>query len=125
MNGGIKARRQALDILKQAAPDNALANYLSAGNYFKSGQPEQAIEELQAGAAKLNFNDYTQDSIQSMTEAYMAAGYSEAEAKLAATTGAHRRGDSGRLSICVGDSRPAGCAGHDGDYWDAHVRVPG
>jgi len=85
---GLKTRRQALDALKQAAPDNALANYLSAGNYFKSGQPQQAIEELQAGAAKPKFNDYTQDSIQSMTEAYMAAGYSEAEAKLAATSGA-------------------------------------
>jgi hypothetical protein len=84
----VKARRQALDVLKDAAPDNALANYLSAGNYFSSGQAEQAVQELQAGAAKSNFNDYTQDSIQSMTEAYLAAGYSEAEAKLAATSGA-------------------------------------
>ena len=84
----IKARRQALDVLKEAAPDNALANYLSARNYFVSGQTEQAIQELQAGAGKSNFNDYTQDSIQSMTEAYLAAGYSEAEAKLAALTGA-------------------------------------
>jgi len=85
---GIKARRQALDVLKEAAPDNALVNYLSARNYFASGQPGQAIQELQAGAVKPNFNDYTQDSIQSMAEAYLAAGYSEAEAKLAAVTGA-------------------------------------
>jgi hypothetical protein len=84
----VKSRRQALDVLKEAAPDNALANYLSAGNYFASGQPEQAIQEMQAGATKSNFNDYTQDAIQSMTEAYMAAGYSEAEAKLASLTGA-------------------------------------
>jgi hypothetical protein len=84
----LKARRKALDVLKQAAPDNALANYLSAGNYFKSSQPEQAIQELLAGAAKPNFNDYTQDAIQSMTEAYMSAGYSEAESKLAALSGA-------------------------------------
>jgi hypothetical protein len=85
---GLKARRQALDVLKEAAPDNALVNYLSAGNYFASGRPEQAIQELQAGAAKPNFNDYTQDGIQNMTEAYMAAGYSEPEAKMAALTGA-------------------------------------
>jgi hypothetical protein len=83
----LKVRREKLDLLKEAAPDNALVNYLSAGNYFASGQRDLALQELQAGAAKPNFNDYTQDSIQSMTEAYMAAGYSEAEAKLSATTG--------------------------------------
>jgi hypothetical protein len=85
---GLKGRRQALDVLKQAAPDNALANYLSAQNYFKSGQPELAIQEMQVGAAKPKYDDYTQDAIQSMQEAYEAAGYSEAEAKLVASTGA-------------------------------------
>ena len=84
----LKARRQALDLLKQAAPDNALANYLSAANYFKSGQPEQAIQELQAGAAKPKYDDYTQQAIQSMGEAYCAAGYLDFEAKAAATFGA-------------------------------------
>jgi hypothetical protein len=33
-------RRQWLDAFKQSAPDNALANYLSARDYFKSGQNE-------------------------------------------------------------------------------------
>jgi hypothetical protein len=84
----IQARRQALDTLKEIAPDNALANYLSAGNYFASGQPERAIQEMQIGSAKLTYDDYTQEGMQSMTEAYMAAGYSEAESKLAANTGA-------------------------------------
>jgi hypothetical protein len=83
----LQARRQALDLLKQAAPDNALANYLSAANYFKSGQPELALQELQAGAAKRQYNDYTQDDIQSMEEAYRAAGYSDIESKAAATSG--------------------------------------
>ena len=83
-----RARRQALDVLKQAAPDNALVNYLSARNYFTSGQPELAIQEMQTGAAKPDYDDYTRDAMQSMTEAYLAAGYSEAEAKLAANTGA-------------------------------------
>jgi hypothetical protein len=86
--GALQARRQALDLFKQAAPDNALANYLSAANYFKSGQPELALQELQTAAAKPTYNDYTQDAIQSMEEAYLAAGYSEVEAKAAATTGA-------------------------------------
>ena len=85
---GIRSRRQALDLLQEAAPDNALVNYLSARNYFASGQPERAIQEMQAGAAKPNYDDYTRDDMQSMTEAYLAAGYSEAEAKLAANTGA-------------------------------------
>ena len=86
--GALQARRQALDVLKQAAPDNALANYLSAANYFKAGQPELALQELQAGAAKPRYNDYTQDAIQSMEEAYRAAGYSDVESKAAATSGA-------------------------------------
>jgi hypothetical protein len=86
--GALQARRQALDLLKQAAPDNALANYLSAANYFKSGQPELAVQELQAGAAKPSYNDYTQDAIQSMEEAYRAAGYSDIDSKAAATSGA-------------------------------------
>jgi hypothetical protein len=85
---GVKARRQALDTLKQAAPDNSLANYLSAANYFKSGEPALAISEMQAGASKVGFSDYTHDAIQNMTEAYMAAGYSEAESKAAASMGA-------------------------------------
>ena len=85
---GLKVRREALDALKQAAPDNAIANYLSAANYFRSGQTEQAIQEMQAGAAKAKYDDYIQDAIQSMTEAYLAAGYPEAESKLAAMSGA-------------------------------------
>lgn len=83
----LQARRQALDLLKQAAPDNALANYLSAANYFKSGQPQLALQELQAGAAKPAYNDYSQDAIQGLEEAYRAAGYSDVESKAAATSG--------------------------------------
>jgi hypothetical protein len=86
--GGLNARRQALEALKQADPGNALADYLSAANYFKSGQPALAMQEMQAGAGKAKYNDYTQEAIQSTTEAYLAAGYSEAEAKLVAVSGA-------------------------------------
>ena len=37
-------RRQWLDAFKQSAPDNALANYLSARDYFKSGQNDEAAQ---------------------------------------------------------------------------------
>lgn len=83
-----KIRRQWLDTLKQAAPDNALANYLSAANYFKTGQAELAVQEVMAGAAKPSYDDYVLDSMQSADEAYRAAGYSEADAKALSTSGA-------------------------------------
>jgi hypothetical protein len=82
---GLKVRRQALDQLKVAAPDNALANYLSAANYFKSGQPELAFQEMEAGAAKPRYDDYTLEAMQGLTEAYQAVGYSDAESKAAGT----------------------------------------
>ena len=46
-----EARRQWLDAFKASSPDNSLANYLSAQDYFKNGQPEAAMKELQIGRA--------------------------------------------------------------------------
>jgi tetratricopeptide (TPR) repeat protein len=77
-------RRQWLDALKRSAPDNALANYLSAQDYVKSGQTDRAVEELIAAAGKSKFQDYSADYVQNVEEAYLAAGCSEAEAKAAA-----------------------------------------
>lgn len=77
-------RRQWLDALKQSAPDNALANYLSAQDYFKSGQTDRAVEELIAAAGKSKFQDYSADYVQNVEETFLAAGSSEAEAKAAA-----------------------------------------
>jgi RNA polymerase sigma factor (sigma-70 family) len=73
-------RRQWLDAFKQSAPDNALANYLSALDYFKSGQTDQAVQELAAASGKQQFQ-YSLDRYQDDEEAYLAAGYSVAEAK--------------------------------------------
>lgn len=73
-------QRQWLNTFKQSAPDNALANYLSAFNYFKAGQTDQGIEELTAASGKQQFQDYTLDRIQDDQEAYLSAGYSPAEA---------------------------------------------
>ncbi len=76
-----EARRQWLDQFKQAAPDNALANYLSAREYFKSGQPELALNELLEATQKRQFHDYTAEKIQSLEEMYLQAGKSVAESK--------------------------------------------
>jgi hypothetical protein len=77
-------RRSWLDALKQSAPENALANYLSAADYFKSGQTDQAVQELAAASAKTEFKDYTLERLQDDEEAYRAAGYSVAESQLVA-----------------------------------------
>jgi len=74
-------QRQWLDAFKQSAPDNALANYLSALNYFKAGQTDQAVQELTAAAGKSQYQDYTQNRVQDDVDAYLSAGYSAAEAK--------------------------------------------
>jgi len=78
-------RRQWLEAFKQSAPDNALAHYLSARDYFKSGQNDQAVQELLAAATK-PIQDYSLDFVQNGEEAYRAAGYSDAEAKMIATS---------------------------------------
>src|SRR5207249_11426158 len=79
-------RRQWLDAFKQSAPDNALANYLSALDHFKGGQTDQAVHDLVAASAKPRFQDYSSDRIQDDEEAYRAAGYTVAEAKVVATS---------------------------------------
>lgn len=74
-------RQQWLEKFKQSDPDNSLANYLLAGEHFKAGQPEQALQELATAGGKAGFNNHLMDFIQNTEEAYHAAGYSEAEAK--------------------------------------------
>lgn len=77
-------RRRELEAFKQSAPDNALPSYLSALDYFKAGQTDQAVEELMVAASRPQFQDYSLDFVQNAEEAYRSAGYSEAEAKAAA-----------------------------------------
>ncbi|MGA2138949.1 MAG: sigma-70 family RNA polymerase sigma factor [Verrucomicrobiia bacterium] len=78
-------RRQWLDAFKQSAPDNALANYLSAFSYFKAGQTDQAVQEFIAASDKPQFQDYRLDRYQDDEEAYLTAGYSVAEANVLAS----------------------------------------
>ena len=72
-------RRKWLDALKKSAPDNALAYYLSAREHFKTGQPDLAEKEVLAGASR-PLRDYALDFIEGAQDAYLSAGYSEAEA---------------------------------------------
>ena len=74
-------RRQWLDALKLSAPQNALADYLSAADHFKAGRSDQAVQDLIAASGKAQFQDYTLERVQDDEEAYRAAGYSVAEAK--------------------------------------------
>jgi RNA polymerase sigma factor (sigma-70 family) len=73
-------QRQWLNTFEQSAPNNALANYLSALNYFNAGQIDQGVQELSAASGK-QFNDYTLNQYQDDEEAYLAAGYSQADAE--------------------------------------------
>ena len=74
-------QRQWLDALEKSAPNNALASYLSANNYFNSGQTDQAVQELTTAAGKLQFQDYTLNNVENIKEAYLAAGYSDVDAE--------------------------------------------
>jgi RNA polymerase sigma factor (sigma-70 family) len=76
-------RRQWLDAFKQSAPDNPLANYFSASEYFKSGQTDQAVQELLAASGKPVFQDYWLDREMNTQEANLAAGLSQAQAMAA------------------------------------------
>jgi RNA polymerase sigma factor (sigma-70 family) len=79
-------RRQWLSAFEKSAPDNALANYLSAADYFKSGQADLAMQEITAASGKQSFQDYSMDRLMDDREAYLDAGYSPAEAEVSSAT---------------------------------------
>jgi hypothetical protein len=55
-------RRKWLDLFKASSPGNSLANYLSAEDYFKNGQGDDAINELLTATDKSQFEDYATES---------------------------------------------------------------
>ncbi len=73
--------RARLDQLKRSAPNNPLADYLSAQNHLKNGRPEAAFADLAAAAGKTAFDDYSLDANLGAEELYLAAGFSPGEAK--------------------------------------------
>ncbi len=78
-------QRQWLEAFKQSTPENPLGSYLVARECFKSGQTDQAVQELQASANKPKLGDFAADFIQNADAIWRAAGYSEAEAKVFAS----------------------------------------
>ena len=83
-------RLEALNRLRELAPDNALVSYLSAREQFQRGDSDAAIAALNGIGNASQLNDYVPESIQSAEEAYLAVGYTPAEAKAAAVLGLAR-----------------------------------
>jgi hypothetical protein len=80
-------RRQWLDRFKDSAPGNALPNYLSAADHFRNGQPEAALAELQAAAAKPQFENYGMESLPEAEDLCRASGRSPRESLIVAMSG--------------------------------------
>lgn len=75
-------RRQALDAFRQATPDNALGDYLSALDHFKNGRAEAALVDMWQAQNKSEMEDYFLNAVQDAEEAYRAAGYSPTAAAI-------------------------------------------
>lgn len=86
--GSPEERQQWLEKFKQSDPQNALADYLLAAEHFKSGQAEQALQEITAAGSKPTMENYLLDFMQNAEEAYMGAGLSADTAKATAATSA-------------------------------------
>lgn len=79
-----EARRQWLDAFKASSPDNSLANYLSAQDYFKNGQPDAAVKELLEASSKPQFADFTTETYLGEKDMYRSNGKSLLESDQAA-----------------------------------------
>jgi hypothetical protein len=75
-------RRKWLDLFKESSPENPLANYLSARDYFKGGQNELAVNEMLEATAKPGFKDYAMEFKLDEEELNLAAGRSSLQARL-------------------------------------------
>ena len=78
--------RDRLDRFKAAAPENSMADYLSARDHLKNGRPDEAIADLLAASGKTRFNDYTLDAMQNAEDLYLQSGKSPVEAKALGTS---------------------------------------
>jgi len=77
-------RRKWLDAFKESSPSNSLAGYLSARDYFKSGQPDAAIKEMLAASGKSQFENYGMETMLGEEELYRFSGKSPIEVHEAA-----------------------------------------
>ena len=73
-------RRKWLDLLKTSSPSNSVANYLSAQDDFKSGKPQDAINELLVASGKPQFGGFSLESLVDGEELNQFNGASPVEA---------------------------------------------
>jgi hypothetical protein len=78
-------RRKWLDLFKSSSPENPLANYLSARDYFKSGQSGLAVSEMLEAAGKPAFKDYAMEFKLDEEELNLTAGRSSLQARLSSS----------------------------------------
>ncbi len=76
-------RLEGLESLKRADPDNGIADGLAARTLFDFGKNDEALAALSQSVGK-PIRDYTVLSSQNAEEAYLSAGFSPLEAKMAA-----------------------------------------
>jgi hypothetical protein len=83
-------RRKWLDLFKASSPSNSLANYLSAQDYFKNGNPDAAVQELQAASGKSQFDSFQTESRLDEEDLYLSSGYSQLESSTESLAGMSR-----------------------------------
>ena len=77
-------QRQWIDAFKASSAGNALPWYFSALDYFKSNQPDQAIQELTQATRRQLYGDYAAQTVQAVEEMYDSAGWPALAAKACA-----------------------------------------
>jgi len=79
-----KIQREWIEAYKSSSPDNALAWYFSALEYFKTGESALAIKELAEATQKPAFRAELAPTLQAVEELNLSAGRAADEAKIAA-----------------------------------------
>lgn len=79
-------RLALLEKLKRTDPNNALGNCMSASALLELGRKQEAMEELQKSVGK-PVGNFLNESALSDEEAYLASGFSPAQAKMMAVNG--------------------------------------
>jgi hypothetical protein len=78
------AQRQWIDAYKASSPDNALAWYFSALEYFRVGQTKLAVQELAEATRKPAFRVDLAPMLEAVEEMNLSAGRKPFEAKMVA-----------------------------------------
>jgi hypothetical protein len=68
-------QRKWIDAFKTSSPDNALAWYFSALDYFDSKQPDLAVPELAEATRRQSFDTYSSQNTQAVEDMFLLAGW--------------------------------------------------